>query len=35
VSKIEVTDDSENEITEITVPIPFYIRVRMDEGMLR
>jgi hypothetical protein len=35
VSKIEVTDDSDNEITEITIPIPFYIRVRMDEGMSR
>ncbi len=33
--KIEVVDDSGNEISEIDIPIPFYIRVKMDEGMKR
>ncbi len=33
--KIEVEDDSGNEISEITVPIPFNIRIKMDEGMSR
>lgn len=33
--KIEIVDDSGNEISEIDIPIPFYIRVKMDEGMKR
>ncbi|MFX0050342.1 MAG: hypothetical protein ACFE8U_03525 [Candidatus Hermodarchaeota archaeon] len=34
-SKIEIADDAGNEIREITVPIPFYIRVKLEEGMTR
>jgi len=34
-SKIEIADDSGNEISEISIPIPFYIRVKMEEGMKR
>lgn len=34
-SKIEVTDDIGNEITEIIVPIPFHIRVKLDGGVSR
>jgi hypothetical protein len=33
--KIEIVDDSGNEISEIDIPIPFYIRVKMGEGMIR
>jgi len=33
--KIEIADDSGNEISEISIPIPFYIRVKMEEGMKR
>lgn len=35
ISKIEIADDAGNEIREITVPIPFYIRVKLEEGMTR
>ncbi|MFX0171433.1 MAG: hypothetical protein ACFE9L_05890 [Candidatus Hodarchaeota archaeon] len=34
-SKIEIADDAGNEIREMTVPIPFYIRVKLEEGMTR
>jgi hypothetical protein len=34
-SKIEIADDAGNEIREMTVPIPFYIRVKLKEGMNR
>ena len=33
--KIELADDSGNELSEITVPIPFYIRVELEDGMRR
>ena len=33
--KIEIADDAGNEISEISIPIPFYIRVKMEEGMKR
>ncbi len=33
--KIEVVDDVGNEFSEITVPIPFYIRIQLEEGMTR
>ncbi len=33
--KIAVVDDAGNEFFEITVPIPFYIRIQLEEGMTR
>ena len=33
--KIEIVDDKGNEISEIFTPIPFFIRVKLDEGMTR
>jgi hypothetical protein len=33
--KIEICDDSGDEISKLTVPIPFYIRVFLEEGMSR
>lgn len=33
--KIEIVDDRGNEISEIYTPIPFFIRVKLDEGMTR
>ncbi|MHA1214349.1 MAG: hypothetical protein ACTSPG_03590 [Candidatus Hodarchaeales archaeon] len=33
--KVEIADDNGDEISEITVPIPFYIRVHLEEGTKR
>lgn len=33
--KIEIVDDRGNEISEIYTPIPFFISVKLDEGMTR
>lgn len=34
-SKIEVVDSNGNEFSEMTGPIPFYIRVHLEDGMNR
>ncbi|MFX0182499.1 MAG: hypothetical protein ACFE95_05375 [Candidatus Hodarchaeota archaeon] len=35
ISKIEIADDAGNEIREMTVPAPFYIHVKLEEGITR
>jgi len=34
-TKVEVVDDAGDEITEITIPIPFYVRVTLEDGTKR
>ncbi|MHA1971437.1 MAG: hypothetical protein ACTSW1_00510 [Candidatus Hodarchaeales archaeon] len=34
-TKVEIADDAGDEITEITTPIPFYIRVHLEDGTKR